>query len=200
MERLDQPLEVLVRLDVADVEHERRRAAGSARGRARRPRPAAATPEALVDGVVDDRRSCSAGMRQKRRMSRFEASDTVRTRRARRVAAPHERAGVDDGQPVRQVLREHQVDAVVDGHDRPAAARAAAARSAGVEQRHAARAAAPAGSRSARAASSCRRASTTGRKFAGPAPRARPRRRRGRAGRTRSSSSSRASCRSRFRM
>ncbi len=53
-------------------------------------------------------------------MSSFEASDTVRIaiRPVRR--GPQLQLGVGVGQPPGQVLREHQVDAVVDRHHRPA--------------------------------------------------------------------------------
>ena len=75
------------------------------------------------------------------------------------------RARVAERQPVRQVLRKHQVDAVVDRHDRPARRRAAAARSAARERASPARAAAPAESSTARRPNSCRPFRRTGRKF-----------------------------------
>ena len=51
-------------------------------------------------------------------MSRFEASETVRMRFERCVATHSDAARVGVAEPVREVLRKPQVDAVVDGHDR----------------------------------------------------------------------------------
>ena len=135
MDRLDQPLEVLVRLDVADVEHERLvqlEPLADALDLVVRRRH----PEVIVDGVVDDRHLVGRDA--------AEAEDVALRRLRHRQhpprpprRPPHEQPGVEDGQPVGQVLREHQVDAVVDGHhgrtgheDRQDVVRA-------VEQRHA---------------------------------------------------------------
>ena len=62
----------------------------------------------------------SGSVSTNRRMSRFELSDTVRI--ARGAAGRHRNRGarVAKRQAVRQVLREHQVDAVVDRDDRSA--------------------------------------------------------------------------------
>ncbi len=51
-------------------------------------------------------------------MSRFDASDTVRMRLDRCVAVHSDAARVGVAEPVGQVLRKPQVDAVVDRHDR----------------------------------------------------------------------------------
>ena len=53
-------------------------------------------------------------------MSRFELSDTVSTRVARRAAIAIDASRVAQREAVRQVLRKHQVDAVVNGDDRAA--------------------------------------------------------------------------------
>ena len=107
----------------------------------------------------------SGAMSTNRRMSRFELSETVRTRVARRAASADRRARVAEREPVRQILRKHQMDAVVDRHDRPAADERRQHVVRRVKQRDAFAPAAPAGSSPARRASSCRRSPATGRKF-----------------------------------
>ncbi len=114
MDRLDQPLEVLVRLDVADVEHERfvqLEPLADALDLVVRRRH----QEVIVDGVVDYRHLVGRDA--------AEAEDVALRRLRHRQhpprpprRPPHEQPGVEDGQPVGEVLREHQVDAVVDGH------------------------------------------------------------------------------------
>ena len=118
-EGVDQPLDVLVRLDVADIEHERVIEL-VALPHEIHPLGIGRRQEALVDRVVRSPRPSPARTSKKRRMSRFEASETVRMRSALRVALHIEPLRVDVREPARQVLREHQVDAVVNGHDRPA--------------------------------------------------------------------------------
>ena len=84
VERFDQPLEVLVRLDVARIEDERIVQlipfADPHHFVGRR-----LLVESLVDRVVDDR-DLRLGTWKYRRMSRLEASDTVSTRAERCVA------------------------------------------------------------------------------------------------------------------
>ena len=86
MERLDQPLEVLVRLDVAGVEHELV-VQLIPLADADDVLLARLDAEPLVVGVVDDVDLARAAMSTNRRMSRFELSDTVSTRVARRAAS-----------------------------------------------------------------------------------------------------------------
>ena len=118
VERVDQPLEVLVRLDVADVERER------VLQLVARPHPlelllVGRHGQPLVDRVVDDRHLVGRHVEpaQDVELRRFRhREDPVGAVRGR----PQLRLRVGVGEPVRQVLREHQVDAVVDRHDRPA--------------------------------------------------------------------------------
>ena len=76
--------------------------------------------EVLVDGVVDDDDLLRLDVEEMedvalRRLG--DGQDAIRAARCR----PHRRARVGVGGAVRQVLRKHQVDAVVNGHDRSAA-------------------------------------------------------------------------------
>ena len=118
VERLDQPLEILVRLDVARVEDERivqlvallTRMTSSAHG---------LLAEPLVDRVVDD---------VDLRFRHVEVAQDVALRglrdrqHARRPVRgdPQRAARVRVAEPAGQVLRKAQVDAVVDRHDRAA--------------------------------------------------------------------------------
>ncbi len=148
VERLDQPLEVLVRLDVAGIQHERvvqlvalADALDLLGGRR--------FAEALVDRVVDDVDLL---------LGDVEVLQDVPLRRLRdrqhAIGAvgrsPQRRSGISVGQPARQILRKPQVDAVVDGDDRPARRSAAAARSAARGTDRRARAADRAGCAAAR--------------------------------------------------
>ena len=118
-ERLDQPHQVLVRPDVADVEHELvfqliplPHALDRLRGGRRR--------EALLDRVVDHDDLFGRNAEEMHDVAfrgLGHGEDAVRLPRG----APHRRPGVHVRRAVRQVLREHQVDAVVDRHDRAAA-------------------------------------------------------------------------------
>ena len=117
--RLDQPPDVLVRLDVADVEHERmiklvplpRQVHVDQVGRPQEP---------LVDGVVDHCHFLRRDVEEAQDVSlgcfRYRQNTVGLARRA-----PHRALGVDIRQFARQVLREHQVDAIVNRHHRPAA-------------------------------------------------------------------------------
>jgi hypothetical protein len=118
VERFDQTLEVLVRLDVPDVERERvlQLVAGAdpfhvlVGGFERQP---------FVDGVVDDRDLVGR---------HAEPAEDIELRRlghrqhaVRSVGrGPQLQLGVGVGQAPGQILREHQVDAVVDRHHGPA--------------------------------------------------------------------------------
>ena len=73
-------------------------------------------------------------------MSRFELSDTVSTRVARRAASAIDARAYASASAVRQVLRKHQVDAVVDRDDRSARHERRQHVVRRVEQRHASRA------------------------------------------------------------
>ena len=116
MERLDGPLEVLVRLDVAGVEDERIveliALANPCDIVFRRWRA-----EAFVDAVVDD-------VNLFRRDVEVVEDVALRRLRHRQDAArlvarhPHRTARVRVAEPVREVLRKPQVDAVMNRHDR----------------------------------------------------------------------------------
>ena len=119
VERLDQALEVLVRLDVAGVEHERI-VELVALAHPRHLLVVGRLAEALVDRVVDDvdlrlghaevpQDVALRGFRHRQHAVRPVRRDPQRRARVARSAS---RFG--------QVLREAQVDAVVDGHDRSA--------------------------------------------------------------------------------
>ena len=118
VERLDQPLEILVRLDVAGVEDERiveLVALADAHDLVGR----GLFAEALVDGVVDD---------VDLRFRHVEVLEDVALRGlrdrqdARRPVRrdPQRAARVRVAEPVREVLRKAQVDAVVNRDDRAA--------------------------------------------------------------------------------
>ena len=119
--RLDQPLDVLVRLDVAHVEHEWVIQL-VALPRQVHPHRVRGTQEPLVDGVVDNlhflRRNVEETQDVALRCLRHGEDAIGLPRRA-----PHRSFRVDIRQLAWQVLREHQVDAVVNGHHRPAADR-----------------------------------------------------------------------------
>ena len=164
VERLDQPLEVLVRLDVAGVEHERVVRADTARARAPRPlrgrrRRSARRSRCRSTSIF------SGGTLKKCRMSRFELptpSGCASTGAPRATSTPARRRSASR---FGQVLRKHQVDAVVDGHDRSARTSAAAARSAARETGRASRGAGPAARTTARGSSTAADESATARKF-----------------------------------
>ena len=118
MKRVEQALEILVRLHVADVEDElvlqlvslRHALHGLFRGR---------RGEVLVDGIVDD------GDLFRRHVEELE--DVALGRLGHRqdaIGAPgrgtHLCPCVRQCRPVGEVLRKAQVNAVVDRHDRPA--------------------------------------------------------------------------------
>ena len=153
-----------MRLDVAGVEHERV-VQLVALAHALDLLGAGGAVEPLVDGVVDDvdlvgrdaevaQDVALRGLRH-----RQHARGPVRARHHMNVA----RVGV--GQPVRQVLREQQVDAVVDRHDRPAGRQRRQHVVRRVEEVDPLARGAERDARSARAPSRCRRVSTHGRKF-----------------------------------
>ena len=115
MEGVDEPLEVLVGLDVADVQGERAvqlvalpdALHGFLAGRRGKP---------IVDGVVDDHDAVGGhiAVAQDVGLGRFRhRQDPLGSPRSRPETGP----GIRVRQPVGEVLREHQVDAVVDGHD-----------------------------------------------------------------------------------
>ena len=117
-ERVDQPLEVLVWLDVARVEHELvgqlvtlAHAHHVLFGRLHR--------EALVVGVVNDVDLVRLGVHEAQDVALRALRHGHHPRRMLRRLGDRP-SGVGQRGPVRQVLREHQVDAVVDRHDRPA--------------------------------------------------------------------------------
>ena len=121
VEGLDQPHEVLVRLDVADVEDEPvielipLAHAGDGVGWRRH-------REVRVDGVVDDDDLLGRDVEEVEDVPLGRVGhrqNAVRSVRRR----PHLRARIGIGHAVGQILRKHQVNAVVDRHDRAAADR-----------------------------------------------------------------------------
>ena len=116
VERFDQPLEVLVRLHVAGVQHELV-VELIALAHADHVLFARLDAEPLVVRVVDDIDLVGVGIDE----SQDVALGTLRHRQharrtVRREADRHAR--VAEREMVRQVLRKHQVNAVVDRHDR----------------------------------------------------------------------------------
>ena len=117
-ERLDQPHEVLVRLDVADVEDELVIEL-VALADARRPLLGGVSREVLVDGVVDDDDLLRRDVEEVedvalRRLETRSGCDPIGARPSTSTRAHRHRP------PGSAVLREHQVDAVVDRDDRAA--------------------------------------------------------------------------------
>ena len=120
-ERFDQPHEVLVRLDRSRVQHEAVIEL-EALAHARDVLGVRLDPEPLVNRVVDDRDLVRRHVEEVQDVALGRLrhrEDPIRLRRG----APHRRARVGVRRAVRQVLRKHQVDAVVNGHDRSAADR-----------------------------------------------------------------------------
>ena len=118
MERLDQPLEVLVRLHVAGVQHELV-VQLIALADADDVLFARLDAEPLVVGVVDDVDLVRRHVDEPQDVALRALRHRQHARRAPRRQRDR-RPRVGERQAVRQVLRKHQVDAVVDRDDRPA--------------------------------------------------------------------------------
>ena len=118
VERLDQPLEILVRLHVACVEHELV-VQLIALAHPHHVLFARLDAEALVVRVVDDVDLVGLRVDEAQDVALRALRDRQHARRAA-GRQPNRRARVREREPVRQVLRKHQVDAVVDRDDRRA--------------------------------------------------------------------------------